>query len=131
MDLSEAQGLVLFRVVREGIGISLTSTSRGHSMKASNILRKSLAISVDERLAKSWRVVDTGMLCPRNFFQPCDFQIALLRVNPKVPAPVRCKPILDRVGKQLSDTREPVRIPEHDFCFDILELPEHSLRRCF
>jgi len=44
-------------------------------MKASNILRKSLAISVDERLAKSWRVVDTEMLCARSFFQPCEFQI--------------------------------------------------------
>jgi hypothetical protein len=30
----------------------------------------------------------------------------------------------------LSDAREPVRIAKHDFCFNIPELPEHSLPRC-
>jgi hypothetical protein len=77
--------------------------------------------SVDEHLGKNWRrALDRELHWVRNFFQACEFQMALLRVNPKVPAPVRCKSILYRAGQQLSDTREPVRIPEHDFCFAVI-----------
>lgn len=43
--------------------------------------------SVDECLGKNWHVVDAEMLWARNFPRPCEFQMALLRINPKMPAP--------------------------------------------
>src|ERR1700681_2976137 len=58
-----------------------------------------------------------------------NFQIALLCVNPEMPAPLGGKPVFDRPWDQFPYARQPVGIAEHDFCSDILELPKQPTRR--
>jgi len=82
MDLSEARGLVLFRVVREGIGITRRLSAQWHCLQAIRILtlepeRLKNRSTTTRKNRRRWKEVLT-----RDAQAACDFSFSTSKFSP-------------------------------------------------
>src|SRR5437870_12605868 len=82
MDLSEARGLVLFRVVREGIGISQRLSASGTCAPTGDWDTHPRTRSSQEPPATTRKITGDGRLLTRDAQAACDFSFVASKFSP-------------------------------------------------
>src|SRR5213080_4732579 len=82
MDLSEAPGLVLFRVVREGIGISQRLSATGTCAPTGDWDTHPRTRSSQEPPATTRKITGDGRLLTRDAQAACDFSFVASKFSP-------------------------------------------------
>src|SRR5437899_10356436 len=82
MDLSEARGLVLFRVVREGIGISQRLSASGTCAPTGDWDTHPRTRASQEPPATTRKITGDGRLLTRDAQAACDFSCVVSKFSP-------------------------------------------------